>query len=131
MQDKPDIKDLMLAVQTYLEQQALPQLSGHTGFHGRVAANVLGILHRQLTLAPGFEAAEKARLENLLGNTGTLEDLNRLLCQRIAAGDMGLDNAALMEHLTKTTMGKLAIDQPKYAGYATAQKLGWPEEDSA
>ncbi|NBR79417.1 MAG: hypothetical protein EBT71_05175, partial [Alphaproteobacteria bacterium] len=62
MQDKPDIKDLMLAVQTYLEQQALPQLSGHTGFHGRVAANVLGILHRQLTLAPGFEAAEKARL---------------------------------------------------------------------
>ena len=131
MQDKPDIKDLMLAVQTYLEQQALPQLSGHTGFHGRVAANVLGILHRQLTLAPGFEAAEKARLENLLGKTGTLEDLNRLLCQRIAAGDMGLDNAALMEHLTKTTMGKLAIDQPKYAGYATAQKLGWPEEDTA
>ena len=131
MQDKPDIKDLMLAVQTYLEQQALPQLSGHTGFHGRVAANVLGILHRQLTLAPGFEAAEKARLETLLGKTGTLEDLNRLLCQRIAAGDMGLDNAALMEHLTKTTMGKLAIDQPKYAGYATAQKLGWPEEDSA
>jgi hypothetical protein len=131
MQDKPDIKDLMLAVQTYLEQQALPQLSGHTGFHGRVAANVLGILHRQLTLAPGFEAAEKARLETLLGKTGTLEELNRLLCQRIAAGDMGLDNAALMEHLTKTTMGKLAIDQPKYAGYATAQKLGWPEEDSA
>jgi hypothetical protein len=131
MQDKPDIKDLMLAVQTYLEQQALPQLSGHTGFHGRVAANVLGILHRQLTLAPGFEAAEKARLETLLGKTGTLEELNRLLCQRIAAGDMGLDNAALMEHLTKTTMGKLAIDQPKYAGYATAQKLGWPEEDTA
>jgi hypothetical protein len=131
MQDKPDIKDLMLAVQTYLEQQALPQLSGHTGFHGRVAANVLGILHRQLTLAPGFEAAEKARLETLLGNTGTLEELNRLLCQRIASGDMGLDNAALMEHLTKTTMGKLAIDQPKYAGYATAQKLGWPEEDTA
>ena len=131
MQDKPDIKDLMLAVQTYLEQQALPQLSGHTGFHGRVAANVLGILHRQLTLAPGFEAAEKARLETLLGKTGTLEELNRLLCQLIAAGDMGLDNAALMQHLTKTTMGKLAIDQPKYAGYATAQKLGWPEEDSA
>jgi Tfp pilus assembly PilM family ATPase len=131
MQDKPDIKDLMLAVQTYLEQQALPQLSGHTGFHGRVAANVLGILHRQLTLAPGFEAAEKARLETLLGKTGTLEGLNRLLCQRIDAGDMGLDNAALMEHLTKTTMGKLAIDQPKYAGYATAQKLGWPEEDTA
>jgi Tfp pilus assembly PilM family ATPase len=131
MQDKPDIKDLMLAVQTYLEQQALPQLSGHTGFHGRVAANVLGILHRQLTLAPGFEAAEKARLETLLGKTGTLEGLNRLLCQRIAAGDMGLDNAALMKHLTKTTMGKLAIDQPKYAGYATAQKLGWPEEDTA
>ena len=131
MQDKPDIKDLMLAVQQYVETQALPQLSGHTGFHGRVAANVLGILHRELTLAPGFEVAEKARLENLLGNSGTLEDLNRDLCRRITAGEMGLDNAALMEHLTKTTMGKLAIDQPKYAGYATAQKLGWPEEDGA
>ena len=131
MQDKPDIKDLMLAVQQYIEIQALPQLSGHTGFHGRVAANVLGILHRELTLAPGFEEAEKARLENLLGNSGTLEDLNRDLCRHITAGEMGLDNAALMEHLTKTTMGKLAIDQPKYAGYATAQKLGWPEEDGA
>lgn len=131
MQDKPDIKDLMEAVQQYLEHQALPHLSGHTGFHGRVAANVLGILHRELTLAPGFHKAEKARLEKLLATSGTLDELNRLLCQRIADGEMGLDNAELITHLTKATMGKLAIDQPKYAGYLTAQKRGWPEEDSA
>ena len=35
---------------------------------------------------------------------------------------------ALMDHLKRATMGKLAIDQPTYAGYQTAQTNGWPEE---
>jgi hypothetical protein len=26
-------------------------------------------------------------------------------------------------------MGKLAIDQPRYQGYKTAQVNGWPEEE--
>jgi hypothetical protein len=43
---------------------------------------------------------------------------------------MGLADEAVKNHLIKTTMGKLAIDQPRYQGYKTARANGWPEEDS-
>ena len=108
----------------------MPQLSGHAAFHARVAGNVLDILARELALAPGFNAAEQARLENLLGESGSLSDLNRRLCDKIAAGELDLSDDAVKTHLIKTTMGKLAIDQPRYQGYRTAQASGWPEEET-
>lgn len=131
MQDKPSADKLLAAARAFLTETAMPQLSGHAAFHARVAGNVLDILARELQLAPGFNAAEKARLEALLGETGSLDALNRKLCDEIATGALGLDNEALKTHLIKATMGKLAIDQPRYQGYKTAQANGWPEEDSA
>ncbi|MGB2564610.1 MAG: DUF6285 domain-containing protein, partial [Parvibaculales bacterium] len=74
--------------------------------------------------------AETARLESLLGESGTLKELNRKLCDKIASGEMDLSNDNLKTHLIMTTMGKLAIDQPRYQGYISAQANGWPEEDS-
>ena len=79
---------------------------------------------------PGFNRAETARLESLLGETGTLKELNRKLCDKIETGEMDLSDEKLKIHLIKTTMGKLAIDQPRYQGYKTAKANGWPEEDS-
>jgi Domain of unknown function (DUF6285) len=90
MQDAPDPDELLAAVAGYLREQALPQLQGQAAFHARVAANALDIVRRQLALAPGAEAAEAERLRALLGTEGSLEQLNRLLCQRIASGAMGL-----------------------------------------
>ena len=131
MQDKPSADKLLDAARRFLSDTAMPQLSGHAAFHARVAGNVLDLLAREWQLAPGFNAAEKARLEKLLGQTGDLDQLNRILCNKIAAGEMGLDDDQLKNHLIKATMGKLAIDQPNYQGYKTAQANGWPEEDSA
>lgn len=128
MQDRPSAKDLLSAVQRFINETAAPQLSGHAAFHARVAGNVLDILAREMALAPGFQKSEKARLESLLGESGSLTDLNRLLCDKIAAGEMDLATPQLKEHLIKTTMGKLAIDQPRYQGYKTAQASNWPEE---
>lgn len=128
MQDRPSAEDLLLAVQRFIAETAAPQLSGHAAFHARVAGNVLDILAREMELAPGFQKSEKARLESLLGESGSLTDLNRLLCDKIAAGEMDLATPQLKEHLIKTTMGKLAIDQPRYQGYKTAQASNWPEE---
>ena len=73
----------------------MPQLSGHAAFHARVAGNVLDILAREMELAPGFNRAETARLESLLGETGTLKELNRKLCDKIASGEMDLSNENL------------------------------------
>lgn len=130
MQDRPSAEKLLAAARSFLNETAMPQLSGHAAFHARVAGNVLDILARELELAPGFNKAEQARLESLLGESGSLAELNRKLCDKIASGEMDLSDEAVKTHLIKVTMGKLAIDQPRYQGYKTAQANGWPEEDS-
>ncbi|MEC7162884.1 MAG: DUF6285 domain-containing protein [Pseudomonadota bacterium] len=128
MQDKPDMADLMQAVQDFVGEEIAPRLAGHAAFSARVAGNVLALMQRELDLGPRFRAAEQARLEALLNETGTLEVLNRILCDKIAKGAFGPEDEVLMDHLKRVTMGKLAIDQPTYAGYQTAQTNGWPEE---
>ncbi|HCL48949.1 MAG TPA: hypothetical protein DHW86_05475 [Rhodobiaceae bacterium] len=129
MQDRPSAEKLLAAARAFLNETAMPQLSGQAAFHARVAGNVLDILARELALAPGFNKAEQARLESLLGEDGDLATLNRKLCEKIATGEMDLSNDALKNHLIRVTMGKIAIDQPRYQGYKTAQANGWPEEE--
>ena len=128
MQDKPDIADLMQAVHDFITLEVSPALTGHAAFSARVAGNVLALMQREIDLGPRHRLASIARLEILLGTSGTLEELNHALCEKIADGTLGLDNDNLMAHLKRATMGKLAIDQPNYAGYKTAQMHGWPEE---
>lgn len=118
MMDQPHIRELVEAVRSFLEEHAMPELKGHTAFHARVAANALGIVARQLELGPRADAAELARLGSLLGQDGTLEDLNRELCRRIRSGEIGLDTPGFAEHLDATTRDKVAIDQPGHSGLA-------------
>jgi hypothetical protein len=118
--DQPTLVELVAVVREFLEHRALPALEGHTAFHARVAANALGIVERQLEHGTEAEAAERARLEALLGRTGTLDELNRELCRRIRAEEIGGDDADLMRHLRETTLAKLAVDQPRYSGYRKA-----------
>lgn len=129
MQDKPDLSQLITAVQSFLNDKAMPELAGRTAFHARVAANVLSIVEREVRFGAHFASVQKARLEKILGVQADLETLNRLLCERLSNGELGLDSPLVKEHLIKSTMGKLAIDQPRYAGYARARLMGWPEED--
>jgi hypothetical protein len=129
MQDRPSAEKLLAAARAFLNETAMPQLSGQAAFHARVAGNVLDILARELALAPGFNKAEQARLESLLGEDGDLATLNRKLCEKIATGEMDLSNDVLKNHLIRVTMGKIAIDQPRYQGYKTAQANGWLEEE--
>jgi hypothetical protein len=134
MQDRPAAEDLLAAVRRFLSDTAMPNLQGHAAFSARVAGNVLDILARELALAPGFQKAEFRRLKDLLDVApeaqSDLLDLNRELCDKIASGEMDLSTPGLRDHLIKISMGKLAIDQPKYQGYKTAQANDWPEEES-
>jgi hypothetical protein len=124
MYDKPTAAELVSAVRDFLEQQAMPALEGRVAFHARVAANALGIVQRQLELAPGHEAAERARLLALLGHDGPLDEQNRELCRRIRSGELEAGTPGLLEHLRETTLAKLAVDQPRYAGYRRALERG-------
>ncbi len=48
---------------------------------------------------------------------GSLAELNRVLADRIAKGEVDLQTPGLADHLWQTTMDKLAVDQPNYASY--------------
>ena len=117
MHQRPDPQDLLEAVALFLREQAMPLLPGHAAYHARVAANALDIVRRQLQLAPAADADELLRLRSLLQRDGNLAELNRLLCERIAAGEIGLHTPGLAEHLWSTTLDKLAVDQPGYDSY--------------
>jgi len=117
MQDQPTPAELVNAVADFLRNDVAPKLSGHTAFKLRVGLNALDLVVRQLTLEASGDVAELERLSKLLGTTGSLEDLNRLLSARIASGEVGFDTPGLAEHVWQTTMDKLAIDQPNYASY--------------
>jgi hypothetical protein len=52
-----------------------------------------------------------------LDKQGSLGELNRVLADRIAKGELDLQTPGLAEHLWQTTLAKLAVDQPNYASY--------------
>ncbi|HEX7882976.1 MAG TPA: DUF6285 domain-containing protein [Afipia sp.] len=117
MQDQPTPVELINAVAEFLRADVAPQLSGHAAFKLRVGLNALDLVVRQLTHEADSDAAEAVRLSKLLGTSGSLEELNRALSAQIASGEMDFQTPGLTEHVWKTTMDKLAIDQPNYASY--------------
>ena len=117
MQDEPTPIELTRAVADFLRGDIAPMISGHNAFKLRVAINILDLVTRQLTLEEGSDAKEVERLTSLLGMKGSVMELNRVLAERIAKGELDLSTTGLAEHLWLTTMDKLAIDQPNYASY--------------
>ena len=70
MMDQPSALELVTAVKEFIEKHAMPQLTGHTAFHARVAANALGIVARELEFGPKANQDELTRLETMLGIKG-------------------------------------------------------------
>ena len=117
MQDEPTPTELIKAVADFLRNDIAPAISGHNAFKLRVSINALDLVTRQLALEQGSDAAEAARLVQLLGTQGSLGELNRALAEDIATGEVDLQTPGLAEHLWQTTMAKLAVDQPNYGSY--------------
>ena len=117
MQDEPTPEELVKAVADFLRNDIAPMISGHNAFKLRVSINALDLVTRQLKLEQGADAAEAARLSQLLAQQGSLVELNRALAERIASGEADLQTPGLAEHLWQTTMDKLAVDQPNYGSY--------------
>jgi hypothetical protein len=117
MQDEPRPDELIKAVADFLREQIVPQISGHAAFKLRVAINALDLVTRQLALSDESDAEEHASLRALLGHDGSLFNLNAELADRIAAGAVDLSTPGVKDHLWRTTLAKLAVDQPNYASY--------------
>ena len=117
MQDEPRPAELTKAVADFLREDIAPQVAGQNAFKLRVAINMLDLVTQQLTLEAASDAAEKERLRKLLAMEGSLFELNRALADKIAEGEVDLKTPGVAEHLWRTTLDKLAVDQPSYAAY--------------
>ncbi len=108
--DRPTAVELLDAVNEFLLQ---PQTAS-SSFHARVASNVVQILKREWQWGAAAQLAEQKRLEALLGRKGDASELHQTLCSAIQNGDFDWTNQALMQHLRKSVIDKLKIDNPKY-----------------
>src|SRR5260370_42038682 len=98
MQDEPTPTELIKAVADFLRNDISPEIKGHNAFKLRVGINALDLVTRQLALEQASDAAEAARLKQLLGVEGSLKELNRALSERIAKGEVDLETPGLSEH---------------------------------
>ena len=106
----PRAGELLDAMIAYLAEPGGPR----AGYPALVARNALGIVRRELELAPAADARAAARLRALLGQQGDLATLETTLCARLRDGTQAPDAAALLAHLREQVLDHLAIDQPRY-----------------
>ena len=83
-------------------------------FLDRVADNAQAILDREAALRPASDEAAVARLSALLGESGDAGALTATLAQAIRDGRIPHDDPALLDHLRRSALDDLAIDQPRY-----------------
>lgn len=114
----PDMARLVQAVTDHLEHELLPTLEGYHRFHTRVCVNVLRIVQRQAEQGVALEAAEWARLRDLLQSDEPLPALNDALVRRLDDGSLPLDTLGLVAHLQATLGDTLAINSPRWVSSA-------------
>ena len=117
MNNPPSKEELIISIINYIENDVISELKGQKRFHAHVAKNSLNIILRQLSLEEENNSKERKRLAEILKIDGDLKELNRILCEKINNDEIDIKDNDLIDHLYKTTMEKLSIDQPNYSGY--------------
>ena len=124
MQDRPTVHELLQAVIYFLDDEAVPHLSGSRQFYGRVAANVLRTVQRELEHEEAQLTEEWERLNQLLAvenRPATRAGLRRAmrrrteeLCQRIRQGDAdaGSYRKQVLAHVRESVREKLLVNNP-------------------
>jgi hypothetical protein len=128
--DRPSAKELLAAVERFLEESVVPALDGPVRFHARVAANVVRIVSREIETQEAHLAREWDGLSVLLGADAEPEPAegarlreailarNEELVRRIRAGeaDSGPWRVAVLAHLARVVADKLDVAQPPRPG---------------
>jgi len=108
--------DLLAIVRDFLESDILrdPELNDEKRFNLRVAVNLLAVAERELRFGSAANAAEEARLSGFVGDEGSLDEKNRRLARAIREGTTAGDSSRLPDHLRRTTVDALRINNPKW-----------------
>ena len=136
MQDRPTAQELVEAVASFLETEILPTLTDpRLRFRGLIAANVLGIVARELADGRSSLPKERLQLAKLLGNDLTdIPDrdadllsgvalLSREFCLRVRSGvfDSTVAFDAALVFAEATVVEKLRINNPRYLARPVSQ----------
>jgi hypothetical protein len=115
LHDRPTAAELVVAVREYLERDVMTGTEGRLAFHARVAANVLAMVERELTIGPALDAEEHAGLVSLLGHDGTIRELTGELAARIRDASLDDRRPEVVAHVRAGVLAKLAVANPTYA----------------
>ncbi len=110
---RPD--QLAEAVAIFLRERVVPALQGDLAFEARVSANALDVVVRALREPATAQAERHTRLVELTGQQASTEELEALLCDMIRRGEMDESSPALLQHLRRSTVEALQVDQPRYS----------------
>jgi hypothetical protein len=116
----PPAAELLASVARFLRDELLPALSGARAFNLRVGINAIELVRREIEQQGAADQREHRRLAELLASDADVETMRQALCEKIARGEVSLDEPALREHLRATAVDRLAIDQPTYSAYLAA-----------
>jgi hypothetical protein len=108
LHDAPTAAELVEAVRDFLLSDVTEATEGRVRFHARVAANVLGMVQRELELGPAMEAAQADRLGRL-GFSSETE-----LAAAIRTGTLDDRYAEVAAAVRATVRDKLLVANPKY-----------------
>ncbi len=128
MQDRPTSDELLAAVEGFLRDSVMQKAEGAQRYQARVAANVLGIVRRELAHGEGALDREWAGLDTLLGSAArppagaalldAIAARSEELCGRIRRGDA--DDSpfrdGVLRHVRQTVLDKLLVTNPAWAG---------------
>lgn len=126
MHDRPNIPELLDAVQRFLDEEIVPATSGRKQFLARVAANCVRMVDRELAMERkqfeeawhdlnrvfGSESAPSDRIERGMAVSGRLE----LLCERIQDGEFDEDSehyGLILAFVRERVRQKLQVSNPK------------------
>ena len=130
MQDRPDKATLMDAVAEFLTEEVRPYIDDRAlSFRVLIAANLAGIVAREIRTGEANDAAQLLRLRRLLpdvdiravvqdekgGKKAALEMLNSELTVRLRAGQFDeRQREQVWGHVTETLKEKLAVLNPRF-----------------
>ena len=106
--DVPSAVELLDAVREFLESDVLTATEGRVRFHVRVAANVVGMVGRELEIGGELAAAHAERLARL----GVASEAE--LAAAIRSGGFDHRLAEVSDAVRATVAGKLAVANPRY-----------------
>lgn len=128
MQDRPTYDELLAAVERFLDDEVVVKGEGAQRYQGRVAANVIRLVRRELQLEEESLEREWVGLDKLLGAAGRPQSRHRLrdalttrneeLSMRIRSGAADTESFrdAALSQVRQTVRDKMMVSNPKWVG---------------